>query len=106
VRILHFSVAEAAMDMLSIENNTTVVAEKAKLLLGLKHHAVKTYGEWKNSSIILNLGGGLRRPISFTTLPLYPRRNSFRHLLFRRLGGPTASLVVIGKRKISLTYWE
>jgi hypothetical protein len=37
------------MDMLSTQNNTTTVAVKAKLLLGLKHHAVKTYGEWKNT---------------------------------------------------------
>jgi hypothetical protein len=41
--------------------------KKVKLLVRLiKHHAIKTYGEWRYSSIILDLGIKWRRLVSFT----------------------------------------
>jgi hypothetical protein len=44
---------------------------KAKLFLRLiKHHAAKTYGEWRYSSIILDFGIGWRWVVSLTTTSL------------------------------------
>jgi hypothetical protein len=45
-------------------------------------------GEWRYSSIILDLGTRWRWVVSFTYRPLYPRGNRPRYLLVRRLGGP------------------
>jgi hypothetical protein len=82
------------MDMLSTENYTTTAAVKAKLLLSLKHHAVKTYREWKNSPPIRNLG-----PVSFTPLPLYPQGNSLRHPLYKRPDAPQSRSGRYGEKK-------
>jgi hypothetical protein len=44
--------------------------------------------EWRYSSTILDLGTRWRWVVNFTTRPLYPRWNSPRYPLDRRLGGP------------------
>jgi hypothetical protein len=44
--------------------------------------------EWRYSSTILDLGIRWRWLFSFTHLPCYPRSNSSRYPLYRRLGGP------------------
>jgi hypothetical protein len=44
--------------------------------------------------------------VSFTPLPLYPRGNSRRYALYRRLSGPKFGLDVMEKRKISFLYRE
>jgi hypothetical protein len=44
--------------------------------------------EWRQSSAILNPGTSRMWVVSFTPLPLYPRRKSPRYPLDRRLGGP------------------
>jgi hypothetical protein len=53
-----------------------------------KHHAMKMYWECRYNSTILDLGTRWRCVVSFTSLPLYPRENSPKYLLDRRLGGP------------------
>jgi hypothetical protein len=45
-------------------------------------------GEWRISSTFLDLGIRWRRVVSFTPLLSYPRGNSARFPLHRRLGGP------------------
>jgi hypothetical protein len=45
-------------------------------------------GEWRYSSIILDLGTRCRWMVSFKPWPLYPRRQSPRYLLDRMLCGP------------------
>jgi hypothetical protein len=56
---------------------------KVKLsLCVIKHHAMKTYGEWSYSSTILDLGTRWRRAVSFTPHPLYSRgRAPYTHWL-------------------------
>jgi hypothetical protein len=64
-------------------------------------------GEWRYSSIILDLGTGWRRVVSFKHGLLYPRRKSLRYPLDRRLCrpqsrsggcvGPWAGLDAVGK---------
>jgi hypothetical protein len=44
-------------------------------------------GEWRNSSIILDLGNRCRCVVSFTTRPLYSRGKVPQNPLGRRLGG-------------------
>jgi hypothetical protein len=44
-------------------------------------------GKWRYSSSFLDLGTRWRRVVSFTPLPLYPRKKSPRYPLDRRLGG-------------------
>jgi hypothetical protein len=43
------------------------------LLYVIKYYAMKAYGEWRYSSIILELGTRWRWMVNFTPLPLYPR---------------------------------
>jgi hypothetical protein len=54
-----------------------------------KHHAMKT--SWRSGGIaprILNLDTRWRLEVSFTSRPLYSRRNGPRYPWDRRLGGP------------------
>jgi hypothetical protein len=60
---------------------------------------MKTYGE-KYNITILNLGTGWRKLVSFTLQPLYLRRNSTRHPMYRSQVGPTAGLDVLQKKII------
>jgi hypothetical protein len=53
----------------------------------VNYYAMKTCGEWRYSSTILDLGGGRRWAASFTFRPLYPRGKSPLFSLDRRLGG-------------------
>jgi hypothetical protein len=45
----------------------------------IKHHAMKASGEWRYSSIILDLGSSWRWVISLTLRPLYSRRKRPRY---------------------------
>jgi hypothetical protein len=44
--------------------------------------------EWRYSSTFIDLGSRWRCVVSYTNLPLYPRRKSPRYPLDRKLGGP------------------
>jgi hypothetical protein len=57
-------------------------------------------GEWRYSSIILELDTSWKWVVSFTTLPLYPRGKNPRYLLERRLGGPQSGSGRRGEQKI------
>jgi hypothetical protein len=56
---------------------------------------MKIFGEWRYSSIILNLGTRLRWVVSFIPRPFHPR-----YRLERRLGGPQAGLGAMEKRNL------
>jgi hypothetical protein len=56
-------------------------------------------GEWRYSSIILDLGTRWRWVVSFTTLPRYPRGRGPRYPLDRRLGEPQSRSGRCGEEK-------
>jgi hypothetical protein len=75
----------------SLWNAVTVMNEvKVKSSLCLtKHHAMKAYwGSGGIAPLILHLGTRGRWVVSFTPLPLHPRRKNLRYPLHRRVGGP------------------
>jgi hypothetical protein len=49
---------------------------------------MKTCGEWRYGSTILDFGSRRRWMVSFTPRPLFPRRKNPRYPLDTRLGGP------------------
>jgi hypothetical protein len=64
---------------------------KVNLSLRSTNYALRHEGEWGSGCIgphFLDLGTSWRLVVSFTLLPLYPRRKSRRYPLDRRLGGP------------------
>jgi hypothetical protein len=61
----------------------------------------KCMGEWRYSSTILDLFTRCRWVVSFTLLPLYPRRKNSLHPLDMRLGGPQSRSGRCGKGKKS-----
>jgi hypothetical protein len=63
-------------------------------------------GEYMYSSTTLNLSTRWRFVVSFTSLPLYPRRKIPRYPLNRRLVGPKAGLDAVEMRQISCPYRE
>jgi hypothetical protein len=65
----------------------------------IKHYAMKTYGKWRYSSIILNLGTRWRWVVSLTPLPLYPRGWGPRYSLDRRLDEPQSWSGLYGEEK-------
>jgi hypothetical protein len=48
---------------------------------------MKTYGEWRYNSIILDLGIRQSSVVSFTPLPFYHQEKSPWYTLYKRLGG-------------------
>jgi hypothetical protein len=65
----------------------------------IRHHAMKTYGEWKYSSTILDLGTRWRQVISFTPRPLYHRKEQSVPIGWM---GSRVGLGAVEKRKTSL----
>jgi hypothetical protein len=68
----------------------TLDSYEVKINLSLrltKHHAMKTYWEWRYSSTY-DLGARLRWVVSFTPRSLYPQGKKPQFPLVRRLGGP------------------
>jgi hypothetical protein len=61
---------------------------------------MKTYGKWRYSSTILDLGTSWRWVVSFTPLPLYPRGKSPLYTLDMRLRGPHSRSGRRGEEKI------
>jgi hypothetical protein len=73
---------------------------KVKLSLDLlKHCVMKTYGEWRYSSTILDLGTRWRWMVSITPRQLYLQRNNPRYPLYRRLRGPQNRSKCNGEQK-------
>jgi hypothetical protein len=65
-----------------------VSCKKVKLSLCLaKHHAMKTYGEWRYSSTHFDLGTRWRWAVSITLRPLCPQGKNPWYPMDRRLGG-------------------
>jgi hypothetical protein len=69
------------------ENILSITAKLKVSLCLSKHHAMKTYGEWKYSSTILDIGTRWRWVVSFMPQRLYHLGNSPRYQLDRRLCG-------------------
>jgi hypothetical protein len=66
-----------------------------------------TYGEWRYSSIILNLGTKWRWMVSFTHLSLYLRGNSRWYTMHRRLGWATEPIWTLWRMgKYLVRTWE
>jgi hypothetical protein len=64
---------------------------------------MKTYGEWRYSSYILQLGNGWRWVASFTSQPLYLRGKRPRYPLDRRLCGSQCQSRLSGVEKNQLS---
>jgi hypothetical protein len=71
--------------------NQNVQYRSLKVKGKVKHHAMKTYGEWRYGSTILDLGTRWRSVVSFTPLPLY-----FFHWLYSPLGPWPQLLETVG----------
>jgi hypothetical protein len=73
----------------------------------IKHHTMKTYGEWRCSSSILDLGTRCKFVVSFTPRPLYPRCKSHATSWIGGGVGPRARLGAMDKRERRFTnkYW-
>jgi hypothetical protein len=63
---------------------------------------MRTYGEWRYSSIILDPGTRWRWVVGFTPRPLYPRGESPGYPLDRKLGGPQNRSGRCGEKILSL----
>jgi hypothetical protein len=66
----------------------------------LKHHAMKTYGEWRYSSSILDLGTRWRCVVSFNIRARYSRCKSVCTRCIGGWVGTRADLDAVQKRKI------
>jgi hypothetical protein len=60
---------------------------------------MKTYGEWRYSSTILDLSTNLRRVDSFTSAPLYSWRRTINTHWVGGCVGPRAGLDAVEKKK-------
>jgi hypothetical protein len=67
---------------------------------------MNTYGEWRHSSTIPDLGTRWRWVVSFTPLSLYSRGKSPSYPLYRRLGGPQRRSGHCGVEKIFCPFRE
>jgi hypothetical protein len=61
---------------------------------------MKTYGEWRYSSTILDLGTSWRWVVSFTPRPLFPRGNRSRYVFDKSLSGRQSWYGRRGEEKI------
>jgi hypothetical protein len=96
---------------LTINNHHTITPCFATSLVDIKgkrnfipglinYHAIRMYGEWSYSSIILELGIRWRRVVSFTPLPLYPGERARGTDFTGGWVGPRAGLGVMEKKNL------
>jgi hypothetical protein len=64
---------------------------------------MKTYGEWKHKSTILDVYIRFRWVVTFKFQPLYPGETSPRCPLDRKLGGPLQGLETLALQPVAVT---
>lgn len=72
----------------------------------IKTRILKTYGEWRHSSTVLDLCSRWNWVVSFALLPLYPRGNGPATHYIGGRANTRASLNFMMQRKISYLSWK